>query len=894
MDNIYTEKSSDDNSIGEDLMDLELDLDEFGYSEEGDEDLVDPALDESFYVNIIDKIDEDKVDKIVLDLDSSIEDDKQSRSLYDEYTAKGIEELGFDRSDTSGPAFSGASVLKTPLLAQAAIEFQSQAQKELMPPSGAARATTYIDDDPELEAVRQRVEDYNNYLINIGMEDYQEGFDQLLFFLSLLGSVFRKVYYSGTQVKVDTIHVQDFVVPWSTKSLSSCPRMTHILRLHKHEIYSNFKNNLWRRCDLKEGDESSEVDTATQSKLSNISGITKDSTKDDRHLVHEVHTYANIEGEDDDDESEKPYIITYLVATKKVLSVRRNWVETDINYKPRAHFIHYKFLPWDGFYGIGLVQLLAGLATASSGALRALMDSAMASNIPGGLINSKATTQGMKGSNQSIITPGQWTKINLPAGSDDDIRKHFLPSSQIHQPSTVLMSLLQWISTQAEKFGSISVKDMMGADKQAPVGTTLALIEQQGIIFSGIHRRQHRSFARELVLINDRLFESIGDEFGAEDVTTVKGSLTVFREDFDGKVAVVPASDPSIFSAAQRVSQAQALVQMATEAKAQGVDTDMRQVFIKMAKVLGAENTERIFPQEEAPAPPPSMDPVSEFAAIMRGLPVKAGRGQNHASHIQYLTTVRQDPAYSSNITPPQMSALDSLISDHVASMATEEAMGSLGAALPPPTMDGQPSPIPPQIQAMVAQAVTANAQQLALSRPPSSGDQSAAISAIREDTQRKLEDDHRKAELRVAEIKSKHEKEIANVNAEVEKARLERDKFNYTMQKDAADFQRHSQASSNSINSQILMNDKSIKSKEEIELMKANSKESQTRAKIISDQKIEAEKLASEESIAVATLSSDEQIAAAGIAAEFEKEKINAVDRALGEQMKLPTITKI
>lgn len=864
-----------------DNMDEELANPELLEIDEED-DLGQPALDAGFYENIMDEVDEGRLETLVYELDGAIQRDKESRLLYDQITADGIRELGFDRTEKSGAPFPGASVLKTPILAKSALEFQAQAKKELMPQSGPARGVTYVDDDPELEQVRQRVEDYNNHLLMIGMEDYQEGFDQLLFFLSLLGSVFRKVYYSGTEVKVDTIHVQDFVVPWSTKNLSSCPRMTHVLRLHKHELKANFRNGLWNKVDLSAPDESDEAQTDLQDVMNRVEGTEENSQEDDRYIVHEVHCYANLEEGDDGDE--KPYIITYMARDKQILSVRRNWVETDVNFKPRQFFVHYKFLPWDGFYGIGLVQLLGGLATASSGALRALMDAAMFQNLPGGMINQKVTTQGMMGGNQSIISPFQWVKVNLPSsGADSDIRKHVMPNSQMVQPSSTLLQLLQWISGEAEKYGSISVKDMMQADRQAPVGTTQALIEQQGIMYSSIHARQHRSFAKELVLINERLFENLGDEDDMETVTTVKGSLTVFREDFDGRVAVVPASDPSIFSAAQRVSQAQAAMQLALQAKEQGVEVDTRTVFIGMAKVLGMKDTEKVFPEPKPPEPPAPMDPVSEFAAVMRGQPAKAAPGQNHYAHIEYLNSMRD--SFGTNIQPPQMAALDSLISDHVAQQAIDEATAALGTPMPTPD---QAQMVPPQLQAMVAQAVAANAQQLAATRPPADGSQDAAIAAIKAETERKLQDDQQKAQLRVAEIQSRYERELAQAQAEAQRVALEREKFEYQKVKDAMTAEQAALAATQATQAQIVMNQNSNDSKERIEMAKIASKQEQNREEIASDHSLENDKLASQEAIASATLASQEQIAAAQIAAQRENKAVDSVDRALGEQMKI------
>lgn len=828
-----------------------------------DEDATAGKVDETseFYKNILDELDEKHLQDCIFELRNSIDNDRESRSQYDKDLADGLNELGFNRSEITGAAFPGASTVRTPLLAQAAIEYQSQAKKELMPQSGPVRAVTYVDDDPELEMTRQRVEDYFNYLMAGGMEDYSEGFDQLLFMLPLLGSVFRKVYFSGTEVKVDTIPVTDFLVPWSTKALSSCPRATHVLRLHKHEVKANFRTKLWKKADLQEPDEERIAEAYSTDVFNRVIGLSTDERDDERYMIYECHTYLSLEEEDEDP---RPYIVTFDAINGTPLAVRRNWVEGDVNYKPRAYFVHYKFLPWNGFYGIGLIQVLGGLAKASSGSLRALMDAAMANNLPGGLVNQKAVTAGQFGNNQSIVTPFSWTKINVPTvGGDIDIRKHFLPFSQLSQPSSVLMNLLTWISQAAEKFGSINIRDMMSADKQAPVGTTLALIEQQGIIFSGIHERQHRSLAREIVLMRERLFEYLGDELDAETVVTVQGSLTVYREDFDGRVAAVPASDPSIFSAAQRVSQAQASVQLAQQAKEAGVEVDLRVPFMNMAKIIGVKDVDKMFPEPKPPEPPPALDPASEFAAIMNNQPAKAAPGQNHRAHIDYLVTVsRKDPYFSKLINPQQQAAIEALIGGHVAAMAMEEAMGMMGAPLPSPE---QAQGLPPQVNAMVAQAVAGVANQMAANRPISPDEQDAQglVAAAREDTARKAKDDALKAQLRVAEIAAKEQQTQTNNVVQMSKVQLDREKFEHQRQMDAAQ----------------------LSSTNALEQDRISSIDTQRAAEIESRERIVSEQLASNEAIAAASLASKEQIEAAKLDAQMEGQAVDAIERRLGDQ---------
>jgi len=863
------------------------------------DDQVEVSDDEDFHANILDEIDETLLESEIRDLADAIDRDFQSRSDYDEDLRIGIKELGFSRDDdASGFPFPGASKVKIPIIAKSAIQYQSHAKKELFPQSGAARAVLFKDDE-ELEEIRLRAEQYFNLQITGLIPGYAEEMDKTLLMLPLYGSVFRKVYYDGGTPKVDMIPVMDFLVPWSTKSLDTAPRMTQILRLHKHEVEANFRSGLWKKADLAEPDESNidiQDDEGLKAAIRRVVGVTKTAeTEDDRYVIYEVHTYLSLE----DDEDLKPYIVTFDAAYKTPLSVVRNWEADDDTFKPRQHFVHYKYLPWDSFYGLGLIQLLGGLQRTGNGVARAVLDKAMQNNMTGGLINAKAQASGQNGNNELILAPNTWTKVQVPAGSKEDIRSAVLPFSQLVGPADPsLLAMLDRVQQIAEEFGSISMTEMMSADKQAPVGTILALIEQQGIIYSAVHERQWRSLATEFKLIQDCNAKYLGGEEGIEVVAY--GSLTVTKTDFGPEISIKPAADPAIFSSAQRVSQVQAALQIAQQAKADGVKTDLRQVYIGYATALGIKDVQKVFPAEDETPPPPAMNPVSELQSIMQGKPAKAYPEQNHLAHVEYLTTIKDDPFYKKNITGERLAALEALIADHVGAQAMQEAVAMLGMPLPPPVpqmhpgqtpaggppgmpvMPPQQPQIPPQVQSAIAMAVAGIAQQMASQRPQddkSSDNGRMAVAAA--ETQRKSQADSVNAELRVADMQYRIEKDQSDralrEAIELEKLNIQREQMVQDSTVVAAQ-------------SETAMRQKAVEisNKKEVEMARLQAEIARLQAELASKERMASAKIESDELQTAAQLASKEQIEAAKIVAADNHKQVDFVDRRLGEIQKI------
>lgn len=687
------------------------------------------------YTDISSTLSEGKLSRIGRDLIEDIERDKESRSEWDSVFEKGLKELGLDRRDDKrSDPFPGASAVHVPLLAQACVEFQSRIMREVFPPSGPAKTIVVGELTPEKVAKSERVQSYTSWLLTVGMPEYRDETDKTFAMLPLLGSVFKKVYWRETWGRpvVEFVTTNDLIVPYSAKSLETTPRATHILRLHQHEVRANIAAGLWRDVPLPEPDES-EI-SASRAKLDKIVGLQRPSGgEDDRYVIYECHCILDI------GEGDAPYIVTVCSESGTVLSIRRNWDEDDEARRPIQWFTHYRFVPFDGFYGLGLLHLIGGISSAATGALRALMDSAAINNMPGGLKLKGAKVPG----NELTVRPLQYTDIEQPpSGSQMKISDMVAPLP-VNPPSTTLYQLLEFLVRSGEKFGSVTIEGLMNAKEQAPVGTAMAMIEQQSMVFSAVHARQHYSMAKELDIIRRTIHDFADDEIY---VAGTQGEVFVLREDFDGSVVIAPVSDPSIFSQAQRVTQAQAALQLVQQAAAAGVKVDARSAFMMAAKAFQLPGAESLFPEQPEMQPKP-LDPASEFRACLAGVPAKAFKGQNHMAHVQFLLVSMQDPTFGPAI---QKAAplIQSLVADHLSLQRIEEIEMAIGMPLPE-----DQSQFPPQVQFQLAAAQAQAAQAIAASRQPQQPQVDPAIMALAAETDRKRVADEAKAKLEAAKI---------------------------------------------------------------------------------------------------------------------------------------------
>lgn len=737
--------------------------------------------------NLADELPAATLEAFVSDLAEAVKRDRETHEPMTKKLVKGLDLLGWDPEESRNDPFPGASAVHHPLLGRACIEFQARVKRELLPQGGAVEAVSFGDDDPAVADRVSRVRAYGNWLLYHGMNGYQDEFDRTLLYLPLMGSAFRKVYMPGATPTVDLISAPDFVVPYATKSLRSAVRKTQILRLHAHEMRSNMRTGLWRKMPLDAPDEERADEGLTaqlQAKLDRIHGLQRPADKEDeRYVVFEVHCVASLEGEDAENE-DSPYIVTFCATSRKVLAVRRNWNADDETRAPREMFIHYKFLPGKGFYGIGLFHLLGGLTRTATGALRNLLDSGAVTNTPGGFIDKAAR---VLSGGEASINPFGFTQVELPPdGKDRNIGNHFAPYP-FKGPDGVLFQLLQYVVTAGEDFTSVNLQDLAGAQNGAPVGTAMALLEQKSVIFSSVHARQHFSFGEELALLQRCLKEGLDPGSVAK---LPNGLIKVGPEDFDGSVQMVPSSDPAVYSQLQRITMAQAVKQLAQDAKAAGIEADVRGAFIALARAIGYKDAEKLFPSPQAPPPPPRMNPVEQFQAILRMQPVRAYAGQDHRAHIDVLMALSVDPQYVPMLDPQKrMPALEALVCDHAALMLAEQVNEVVGQPLPvspqvaqlqgpkpqggPPALPppggapGQPAQggpnqqlpaeLPPDVEFQIAEVCSAAVRLLAQERTQAGADgvpgpgADPAVGALYADVARKKENDLNNAQLKAA-----------------------------------------------------------------------------------------------------------------------------------------------
>ncbi|WP_062117274.1 cell envelope integrity protein TolA [Aureimonas sp. AU40] len=701
---------------------------------------------EDHFANLVTTLDVDDLKKIASELVDRVDTDIEERDRHDRFMLKGMEAMGIDRDEIRTGAFAGSSTVRHPLLAQACVDFQSRITRELLPAGGAVRAVPSEGYDEASGSLRRAEVYANRRILSSGGCGYSESLEQAFIRLPLAGSVIRKVRQGPDGAVSETIATGDFAVPYSATTLQSSPRNTHILRLHKHEVDLNFRSGLWKRFDLDErGDESRRPESQSKKHAQRVTGQSKSSEDDDRYVFYEVHCWWAVE----DEEEERPYVVVIHPDTETVCMVRRNWDPADGAMQPIQHFVHYRYLPWEGFWGIGLFHLIGGLSSAATGSLRALMDSAVLQNMPTGLADKSA---GVTKGGKLKLEPLGFTNVTLPTtGGDRDIRKHFMPLP-VAGPSATLFSLLQFMVSEGSEFASVAIKGLADASEQAPVGTTMALVEQGSIVFASIHLRQHRSFAQEL-----RLFQRV-----TRDWMPAEGDDGVQKEDFDDVLILVTASDPSTWSSVQRVTQAQAVVQMAQLANSLGVKVDLRSAFITMSKALGVEDPEAMFPKEEQPQPPPPMQPQEEFAAILRGQPTRAYPGQNHDAHKAFYEQVLQDPSYAKALEKALPSVL-ACHADHTAQGVLDEIARITGQ---------QPPEVDPMLwqSAMVAAEAAARLAQTRRASDP-------AVVAVQEDAKTRIEIENRKlqqrdtqiiqtGELKFAELASRERIAVAEIEA--------------------------------------------------------------------------------------------------------------------------------
>ena len=684
--------------------------------------------------NLADVIDEGELGRISSDLVNSIEDDLAAREDWEDTYKRGLEFLGMKTEERSEP-FEGSSGVIHPLLAESVTQFQAQAYRELLPATGPVRTSVVGAQNEMLVKQSERVKDYMNYMITYEMEEYDPELDQMLFYLPVIGSTFKKVYFDPLKGRAVSkfIHAEDMIVPYGATDLMSSPRITHRITMDSNEVRKLQLTGFYRDIELP-GE--SESDTAAMSEveesIDDIQGVHPSGPSEELTL-YEVHTSLDIEGFEDMGANGEPtglrlpYIITIVADSGDVLSVRRNYPEMDPMKRAKQYFVHYKFLPGLGFYGLGLTHMIGGLAQASTSILRQLIDAGTLSNLPAGF---KARGARIR-DEDNPLQPGEFRDIDVVGGT---LQGSLMPLP-FKEPSGTLYNLLGTLVDAGRRFASMADMKVGEMSGETPVGTTMAIMERGTKVMSAIHKRLHYSQKVEFKLLSRIFAETVQSYPYAADMQM---GPEVFVQDFDQRIDVLPVSDPNIFSMSQRIALAQTELQLVqSNPQIHGGPQGLYQAYRKMYEALGVNNIDAILPPP--PPPPPPANPAKENQNALMGVPLQAFPEQDHQAHIETHMAVMSTPAMELN--PQAIMTLQGHIQEHIGLMAEAQAQQEIMSQIPPeqmqmmqqqaqtmPPQPGQPPADPmmqfkPQIDARAAEIIAEMTEQLAqaVAPPPQS-----------------------------------------------------------------------------------------------------------------------------------------------------------------------------
>ena len=647
---------------------LEVDIDLSNFERQADGTLsfgsvLTPDLSEQFNDYLAEYLEQDELDDIYSDLVDAVEADKSSRQGWEDTYKEGLETLGMNYEERSQP-FEGASGVMHPLLAESVTQFQAQAYKEILPSNGPVRTQVVGAKNPDSEAQASRVSEFMNYQLMNVMEEYDTETDQMLFYLPLSGSAFRKVYYDQNLGRAVSrfIPAEDLVVPYATTDIYSAGRITHIVDMSMNDIKKLQQAGFYRDVDISD---SMIIDTdadSIQEEIDELQGVEPSYGESDQCELYEVHTDLDIPGyEDVDSEGEPtgiklPYVITLSTTTNEVLSIRRNYRQNDPLKKRINYFVHYKFLPGLGFYGFGLTHMIGGLSKASTSILRQLIDAGTLSNLPAGF---KARGIRIRNDDQPL-QPGEFRDMDAPGGS---LRDAFVPLP-FKEPSGTLLNLLGTLVDSGRKFAALAEMQIGDANQNMPVGTTVALLERGTKVMSAIHKRLHSSQRFEFILLAKVFSDYLPPEYP---YMTSAGDGVIKQMDFDERVDVLPVSDPNIFSMSQRVMLANEILQVVNSNPQIHGPQGMYEAYRRMYASMGVQNIEQLLPPPPQPMP---TDPASENALLIKGQPCQAFPGQDHDSHINVHISLAQTSSVM--IEPIIMTNIQAHVYQHVALRAAE------------------------------------------------------------------------------------------------------------------------------------------------------------------------------------------------------------------------------
>jgi hypothetical protein len=713
-----------------------------------------------FDANLADYLEDNQLEEISGDLCEAVEGDMAARSDWADSYVAGLDVLGMKYEERTEPWENACGVYSN-VLAEAAIRFQAEAMSETFPAAGPVKTKVLGEITKDKEDAALRVKTDMNYELTEVMVEYRPEHERLLYSLGLAGSAFKKVYFDpslGRQIAL-YIPAEDVIVPYGASNIESAERVTHVMRKTKNEMVKLQAAGFYREVEL--GDPVSFFSDVEEAKAEQ-SGVSL--TSDDRYTVLEVHADLNIDGVDGADGEDsmqvaKPYVVTLEKGTGKVLAIRRNWNPDDSLTLKRQHFVHYAYVPGFGFYGLGLIHIIGGYARAGTSLIRQLVDAGTLSNLPGGL---KSRGLRVKG-DDTPIGPGEFRDVDVPSGS---IRDNIMPMPY-KEPSQTLFALLKQITEEGRRLGAISDMNISDMSANAPVGTTLALLERTLKPMAAVQSRVHYSMKQEF-----KLLRKIIAEYAPEEYMYVpdRGEPRARRDDY-AMVEVIPVSDPNSSTMAQRVVQYQTVLQMA---QATPQIYNLPQLHRQMIEVLGIKNADKLVPTKDDIKP---TDPVSENMNAIVGKPIKAFIYQDHAAHIAAHQAFMQDPQIMAfvgqNPAAQQiMAALNAHIAEHIAFDYRSQMETKLGVPLPPPNEE-----LDEKDEVLLARLISDGAKQLTQQKQAAAAEQQA---------QQKAQDpiiqmQQQELQIKQAEQQRKAQKDQADTQLDAARLQLDAEKAQTT-----------------------------------------------------------------------------------------------------------------
>ena len=674
-------------------IEVELAADSEDAAQEALEDaleMADEIKEAEFSQNLAEKIDENELETLANELLGNYDDDLNSRQEWEKMYKEGLELLGLKMDERTEP-WDGACGVYHPMLSEAVVRFQAETITETFPASGPVKTQIIGRQTKEKEDAAMRVQNDMNWRLTEQMPEYRQEHERMLYNLPISGSAFKKVYFDpslGRQTSV-FLAAEDFVISYGLSDITTAQRYTHRMRKTENDIKKLQVAGFYRDVELGDPERILDELTKEKDKLIGWSG-----TKDERHQILEMHVELDLPGYEDEDGIALPYVVTINKSNGKVLSIYRNWEMADEWKKKRDYFVHYQYIVGFGFYGFGLIHLVGGHAKSATSLLRQLVDAGTLANLPGGL---KSRGLRIKG-DDSPIAPGEWRDVDVPGGA---IRDNILPLPY-KEPSQVLAGLLATIVEDGRRFASVADLKISDMSANAPVGTTLALIERSLKVMSAVQARVHAAMRQEFKLLKKIIAETTPDEYDYD----VEPTRAVKEEDYE-IVEILPVSDPNAATMAQRIMQYQAATQLSAQAPQ---IFDLPELYRDMLRTLGLKNADKIIPLKDAMKP---KDPVAENMAILMSKPVKAFAYQDHEAHIKVHTTAMQDPKLQMIIgqnpnAVMMQNAMQAHIAEHVAYAYRNELEKMLGVQLPDPEQD-----LPPEVEYQLAGLVAQAADKL-------------------------------------------------------------------------------------------------------------------------------------------------------------------------------------